>query len=287
MILVTGATGKSGREIVTQLSAAGAQVRALVRDPAKAAWLAALPGVEIVQGDLSKPETLPAALAHVGHVLLLSPATPNSGSEQNNLIAAAMRAAAPPHIVKFSALGADANAPEGFLRWHGQIEGQLEASGLYYTNLQPTVFMQEMLNSWAGQKTIYLPMAETPIALVDTRDIAAVAVKALTEAGHAGKSYPITGPAALTMREMAAQISAATGEQVNYVNVTPEQWAQSLRDMKLPEWLISGLGQLYDNLRAGGGAEVSGTVRAVAGKEPITFAEFAREHAAQFKGAGA
>src|SRR5947209_7231762 len=113
MILVTGATGKSGREIVTQLSQAGARVRALVRDPTKGAWLAELPGIEIVQGDLGKPETLDVALAGVERALLLPAPAPSSVAEQANFIAAAVRAGVP-HVVKFSAVGADASATEGF-----------------------------------------------------------------------------------------------------------------------------------------------------------------------------
>src|SRR5205823_591100 len=212
MILVTGATGKSGREIVKQLSAAGAQVRALVRDPTKAAWLTELPGVEIIQGDLSKPETLDAAFVGIERALLLPAPTPNSVAEQANFIEAAVRAGTP-HVVKFSAVGADASAAEGFARWHGLGEEQLKASGLAYTILRPALFMQELLNTWGGQRTIYLPMGDMRQAPVDTRDIAAVAVKTLTEDGHAGQTYELTGPEALTYTEIAAQISAAIGGQ--------------------------------------------------------------------------
>src|SRR5438270_12582955 len=119
MILVTGATGKSGREIVTQLSQAGARVRALVRDLKKAAWLAELPGVELIQGDLGRPETLDATFKGVERALLLPAPAPSSVAEQANFIAAAVRADSKPHVVKFSAVGADASAAEGFARWHG------------------------------------------------------------------------------------------------------------------------------------------------------------------------
>lgn len=283
MILITGATGKSGREIVAQLSAAGARLRALVRDPTKAGWLAELPGVEIVQGDLGKPETLGAAFAGVERALLLPAPAPSSVAEQSNFIEAAVRAGTP-HVVKFSAVGADAGAAEGFARWHGLGEEQLQASGLAYTILRPALFMQELLNSWGGQRTIYLPMGDMRQAPVDTRDIAAVAVKTLTEDGHAGRTYEITGPEALTYTEIAAQISAATGEQVTYVPISFEQFRQSLASAGLPAWLVAALVDLNQKLAAGVGSEVTNVVREVARKEPITFAEFAREHAQQFKG---
>ncbi len=286
MILVTGATGKSGREIVTQLSATGARIRALVRTPAKAAWLAALPGVEIVQGDLSKPETLPAAFVDVTRALLLPAPAPGAVVEQSNFIVAAVRAGTP-HVIKFSASGADSAAPAGFSQWHGLGEEQLKASGLAYTILRPTLFMQELLNTWGGQRTIYLPMGDMRQALVDTRDIAAVAVQTLMADGHAGQTYEITGPEALTFTELAAQISAATGAQVAYVSVSFEQYQQTLADMKLPAWLVAALVDLQQRLAAGAGSTVTHVVREVAGREPTMFAEFAREHAAQFKGTGA
>ena len=283
MILVTGATGKSGREIVKQLSAAGAQVRALVRDPGRAAWLAELPGVEIVQGDLSKPETLDAAFVGVERALLLPAPAPSSVAEQSNFIEAAQRAGTQ-HVVKFSAVGADARAAEGFARWHGLGEAQLKASGLAYTILRPALFMQELLNTWGGQRTIYLPLGDTRQAPVDTRDIAAVAVKTLTEDGHAGRTYEITGPEALTYTEIAAQISAATGVQVNYVPISFEQFRQTLAGLGLPAWLVDALVDLNQKLAGGVGSEVTNVVREVTGREPRTFAAFAREHAAQLRG---
>jgi len=284
MILVTGATGKSGREIVKQLSAAKASVRALVRDSGKAGDLAALPHVEIFAGDFNQPDTLDAALAGVERALLLSSPAPEAVELQGNFIEAAGRAQTRPHLVKYSALGADANAPEGFFKWHGQTEVQLAASGLSYTNLQPTMFMQEILNSWGGRGDIYLPMDDARIAVVDIRDIAAVAVKTLTEDGHAGKSYPITGPESLSFHDIAEKISAAIGKRVNYVSISPGDFRKALLGMQMSERFVDALVQLYDNLRAGGGAEVSPTVQVVAQKHPITFAEFAHEHAETFRG---
>jgi uncharacterized protein YbjT (DUF2867 family) len=283
MILVTGATGKSGREIVKQLSQAGAHVRALVRDTQRAAWLEELPGVEIVQGDLGKPETLAAAFAGVERALLLPAPAPSSVAEQSNFIEAAARTGTP-HVVKFSAVGADASAAEGFARWHGLGEEQLKASGLAYTILRPALFMQELLNTWGGQRTIYLPMGDTPQAPVDTRDIAAVAVRTLVADGHAGQTYEITGPDALTYTEIAARISAATGEQVNYVPISFEQFEQALTSRGLPAWTVAALVDLHQKLAAGVGSRVTQVVREVAHKEPTTFAAFAREHAQQFRG---
>lgn len=283
MILITGATGKSGREIALQLAQTGAQVRALVRDPQKARWLAELPNTELVQGDLSKPETLPAAFAGSERALLLPAPAPSSVAEQSNFIKAAAQARVR-HVVKFSAVGADANAPEGFAMWHGRGEEELKASGLSYTMLRPALFMQEILNTWGGQQTIYLPLNDARQAPVDTRDIAAVAVKTLTEDGHAGRTYEITGPESLTFTEIAAQISAATERAVNYAPITFEQYRQALVSYNLPPWLVDAIIDLYERLAAGLGAQVTNVVRDVTGREPTSFATFAREHAAQFRG---
>jgi uncharacterized protein YbjT (DUF2867 family) len=129
-----------------------------------------------------------------------------------------------------------------------------------------------------------LPMNNARQAPVDTRDIAAVAVKTLTGDGHAAQTYEITGPESLTFTEIAAQISAATGRAVNYVPITFAQYRQALVGYNLPAWLVEALIDLYEKLAAGVGAEVTNVVREVTGREPTTFAAFAREHAAQFRG---
>jgi uncharacterized protein YbjT (DUF2867 family) len=286
MILVTGGTGTSGREIIDELQRLGAtDVRALVRDKAKASFIADA-GFGLVEGDFGRPETLDAALEGVDVALLLTPPSPRTFEQQRAFIDAGVRAGVR-RVVKFSAINADASAPEGFGKWHGQAEDYLKASGLAWTILQPNFFMQNLLGQArqiASQGVIYQPVGDARASSVDVRDIAAVAARALIDDGHEGKTYVLTGPESLSFYDVAAQLSEATGRTVSYVPVTPEQFREGALAQGLPEWLVSALERLNENLAAGRAAEVTDDVRRVAGKEPITFAQFARDYAQAFKG---
>jgi uncharacterized protein YbjT (DUF2867 family) len=279
MILITGATGTNGREVVRQLSAAGVPVRALVRDAARAGAIR-LPGVEIFEGDLGRPETLPVVLAGVERALLLTPWLPNQVELQTHFIEAARRAGLR-RLVKFSVLGADPGSPVGILRQHGEIEQQVEASGIPYTLLRPNSFMQNFLAFAAtiSHGALCAPMAEGRVSFVDARDIAAVAVRVLTEAGHEGRTHTITGPEALTHGQVAETLGAALGRTVTYVNVTPAQFADSMLSYGAPAWMADGLNALYGAYRVGAAAVVTDTVARVAQKAPIAFDQFAREFA--------
>jgi len=140
MILVTGGTGNTGGELLRRLSARGLSVRAMVRNPGRAAALAALPGVEIVAGDMARPETLAAALHGIDRAMLVSSSEPAMLEVQSNFIDAA-RQAGVGHVVKLSGILPDLDSPFRFARMHGEIEKRLEASGLAFTHLRAGEFM--------------------------------------------------------------------------------------------------------------------------------------------------
>ena len=286
MILVTGGTGTSGREIIGELQRIGATgVRALVRDTSKASFIRDA-GFELVEGDFERPETLNAALEGVERALLLTPPSPQTFNQQRSFVEAARRAGVR-HVVKFSAFGADASAPEGFGKWHGQAEDFLKSSGLAWTMLRPNFFMQNLLGQArqiASQRVIYQPVGDAKASFIDVRDIASVAARALTEDGHEGKTYVLTGPEALSYYDVAAKLSEATGKSVTYVAITPAQFREGALASGLPEWLVGALERLNEIFASGHAAEVTDDVRRVAGKEPITFDRFAHDHAQAFKG---
>jgi uncharacterized protein YbjT (DUF2867 family) len=286
MILITGGTGTAGREVVEELRRAGATgVRALVRDPAKASFIREA-GFETVEGDLDRPETLGAALEGVERALLLTAPSPHTFGQQRAFIEAAGRAGVR-HVVKFSAFGADSAAPEGFGKWHGQAEDLLKSSGLAWTILQPNFFMQNLLGQAgqiASQGSIYQPVGDARASFIDVRDIAATLGRVLTEDGHEGKTYVLTGPEALSYYDVAAKLSEVTGRNVTYVPITPEQFREGALAQGLPEWLVGALERLNEIFAAGYAAEVTDVVRQVGRREPITFDRFARDHAASFKG---
>jgi uncharacterized protein YbjT (DUF2867 family) len=286
MILVTGATGKVGSEVVKQLAAKGEAVRVLARSPGKARAL--LPaGVEVAPGDLKDASSLDAAFAGVDRLFLLAATDPEQVRMERNAIAAAGRAGVR-RIVKLSVLGADEESPVVLARWHRAVEKELAASGIAFTLLQPTFFMQNFLGSAdtiRSQGTVYAPV-HGKTSFVDARDIAAVAVAALTEDGHEGKTYVITGPEAITYDQAAERIGAATGKPVRYVEVPAEAARSGLIEAGLPDWYADDLIALFGIINAGWAEEVVDTVRTVARKEPITFDQFARDHAHVFAGEG-
>ncbi len=283
MILVVGGTGQAGTEIVEELSRRGKTVRALVR---KRSSRIELPGVEQVIGDLGQPETLPAALDGVRAALLLTPASESGPRLQKAFVRAAQEAKLP-HLVKFSAYGAVATSTAVLLRQHAEIENAVIRSGLPYTFLRPAQFMQNfigMKDSIIGQGAFYAPQGNGRINLVDTRDIAAVAAAVLTERGHEGQVYDITGPQAITYSEAAETLTQVSGRPVQYVNVPPAAFEQTLLGYGVPPFLAHGLIELYDIWRASGASEVTDVVERIGKKTPTTFKQFAEEHAAIFKG---
>jgi uncharacterized protein YbjT (DUF2867 family) len=285
MILITGATGTTGREVVEELRRLGARgVRALVRDPARADFIREA-GFEPVKGDFERPETMGAALEGVERALLLTPPTPDTVKQQRDFIEAAAGAGVS-HVVKLSALGADADAPEGFGKWHGQSENLLKTSGLKWTILRPNFFMQNLLGQ-AGQIAstggIYQPVGDARASFIDARDIAVVAARALTEEGHEGQTYTLTGPEALSYQDVAAKLSEATDRSISYVPISPEQFRAGALGAGLPEWLVSALERLNEIFASGAAALLTDAVRRVGRKEPTTFEQFARDYAEAFK----
>ena len=286
MILVTGATGTNGVEIVKLLSRSGVRCRALVRNPEKISTLSDLPGVEVVQGDLSRAEGLPPALDGVDRALLCSSIAPDLAELQGNFVRAAKKAGVR-HIVKFSGMDADPHCEWRFLRWHGIAEQDLEESGLAFTHLQPNQFMQVYLRfkvTIASQGKFYAASKDSRVSPVDVRDIAAVAVAALTGTGHEGKKYVITGPEALTYFDVADKLSAAIGKKVSYVDVPLEAAKQAILDTGAPDWFAEGQAEQFRFRWQGKQSRVTSTIADVAGKKPTPFEDFAREHASYFRG---
>ena len=286
MILVTGAAGLNGGEVVRRLSARGIPVRALVRNLAKAEGLSRLPRVEVVNGDMARPDTLAGPLRGVDRALLISSSDPAMLDVQSNFIAAA-RQAGVRHVVKLSGIMPELDSPFRFARMHGEIERRLEASGMAFTHLRAGEFMQAYFRQVppiVGKGALFLPMEQARIASIDVGDIAEVAVAVLTGTGHEGKTYPLTGPEALSMGEVAEKLSAATGKTIRYVSVTPEEAKRANLAAGMPPYLADALVELFAERRKGKEAHVSPVIRTVFGREPIRFEEFAARHAAVFRG---
>ena len=286
VILVTGATGLNGGELLRRLSSRGVPVRALVRNPARAQAISSLPGVEVVAGDMSRPETLSAPLRGVERAMLISSSDATMQDVQSSFIEAAARAGVR-HVVKLSGIIADVDSPFRFARMHREIEKRLEASGMAYTHIRAGEFMPayfRQVPSIVGRNVLALPMEDGRIASIDIGDIAEVAAAVLTTGGHEGKVYPITGPEALSMAEIAERLSAATGKVIRYVNVTPEDAKKAQLAAGVPPYLVDGLAELFAERRKGMEATVWPTIETAFGWRPASFADFAMRNAAVFRG---
>ncbi len=286
MILVTGASGLVGGEIVRQLSSQRVPVRALVRDPGRAPQLGALPDVEVAIGDLGRPDTLGQALGDVEQAVLISSADASMADVQSSFIDAAAKASVP-HVVKLSGIMPAPDSPFRFARMHAEVEEHLAASGMTFTILRAGEFMQayfRQVPNIVARHQLLLPMAGQRIASIDIADIAAVAVRVLTGTGHDNQTYPITGPQALSMSEVAAILSDATGTTIRYVDVPPEVARQAQLSAGMSPYLADALAELYAERRAGKESRVSDLTPALLGRPPASFAEFAARNAATFQG---
>ena len=284
MVLVTGGTGAIGSELLRLLSQAGVATRALTRNPQKAPNL---PGIIWVGGDLAKPETLTPAFEGAQKLFLLTSYYEDMVTLQHNAIAAA-RAAGVTHVVKVSAFAASDHSRAPIGRWHYQVEKELQESGMGWTILRPHHFMQNLLAQAeyvVKDGVVYSASGDGKIPYIDPRDIAAVAFVTLTQPGHLGKKYVLTGGEAISYRQAAEIIGATIGKPVRFVDESPDQArARRVRE-GLPPAVIESALAISAYQRAGGKTvTITNTIADLTGRPPRTVSEFVREHAAAFRG---
>jgi uncharacterized protein YbjT (DUF2867 family) len=188
--------------------------------------------------------------------------------------------------VKLSTGGAERGAPVAFWDWHGQIEQHLRASGIPAVILQSSFYMSNLLaaaEQVAREGRLYAPAGEAKIAMVDPRDVGAAAAAVLTGTGHEGRTYVLTGPDAITYAEVAAEVWAATGRKVEFVDVSEEGAKQGMVEVGLPEFVAEQIVRVFAMLRQGVAAKVTDTVESLTGSLPRSFAAFARDHTRLFE----
>jgi uncharacterized protein YbjT (DUF2867 family) len=282
-ILITGATGNISSGIIAQLKGSAYRLLALVRNPEKAEELKRQ-GVELRVGDLEKPWTLESAFAGTDIVWVLAPPGPRAPEQCSNALWAARQAGAK-HVVRLSAIGAAHTAPTINSRLHALSDAELVGSGIPFTILKPHYFMQNLMmaaQSVAQQGAMYFALADGKMGLIDSRDISEFAAHVLTTAGHEGKTYTLTGPASISMHQVAAAIGEAIGKAVKYVPVTVEAQRQSILQMGMDEWMANLLGDYSTAYSANWGDLVTDDFQRVMGKTPRSIAQFGRDFAAAF-----
>lgn len=283
MILVTGATGTVGSLVVRELTDRGVDFRALVRDTPTARTKLG-PRVALVEGDLGQVETVRTALRDVDTVFLACANGPRQVELETNVIRAA-EATGVHRVVKLSAALAEVGSPLEIADWNGRIERELWASQCQALVLRPDFFMSNLLTS-AGEIArtgkLRAPAGDARIAMIDPRDVAAVAAVTLVDPVYAGVTHVLTGPETLSYKQVASYLSAATGRQIEFVNISDEEARRNYRAAGMPQWFAEHMVTLFGMLRAGASSGTTDTVRTVTGREPRTFAEFAHCHKAVF-----
>jgi uncharacterized protein YbjT (DUF2867 family) len=282
-ILIIGATGNVASVVIPNLAAAGANIRALVRDETKAQSLKDA-GVEVVTGDLDNPETLDGAFSGVGKVFLPTAVGPNEASQAINAITVAKQTDSP-HIVRLSAGKPTSDASPEHTGHHSRVEEKLKNSGLPYTIIKPNFFMQ---NTMVAAQTVisdgamYLPFKDSKIGMVDIRDVGEAAAKVLTSDGHEDRTYRLTGPASISIHDVAADLSQALGKKVNYVAVPLEAAREAMLNMGMPEWIAKAYTEYFKMYSAGWGDYTTHDIEQLTGHPARSYQTFAQDFAQVF-----
>jgi uncharacterized protein YbjT (DUF2867 family) len=283
MILVTGATGNVGSQVVRELGRSGVPVRAFVRDTARAREVLG-DAVELAAGNLSDPDSLRRALRGVDTVFLSSADGPEKVQQETCVIDAAVESGVE-QIVKCSTIGAAVGSPLPPFDWHGRIEEHLRASGVPSVILRSCFYMTNLLTSADAVRTtgtLFAPAGDGRIAMIDPRDTGAAAAATLTEEGHESRTYELTGLEAISYSQVATALSRVTGSRIEFVDVSDEAASRELAASGQPAWLVEHLAALFPLIRRGALEPTTDTVRELTGRSPGTFEEFAHDHADAF-----
>jgi (4-alkanoyl-5-oxo-2,5-dihydrofuran-3-yl)methyl phosphate reductase len=279
MILVIGATGAIGSQLVPQLIEADQRVRVFTRNPEKAAKFGS--AVEVVVGNLDDENSLIPAMQGVDRFFLIT-----SSTQQDKNALAAAKQAGTGHVVKISTQEAGWTPVEGHGHWHKEREDLIRASGLAWTFLRSTLYMNfalSWISSIRAENTIRVAGGNGKLAPIDPWDVAAVAKAALTEAGHENAAYELTGPELLSFGDMAEVLSKASGRSIRRVEISEAEQGEFFTKMGLPKYTVDGLAETFGLIGKGRFAYMTNDVEKTTGQRPHSFERWAQQHVRAFQ----
>ena len=279
MILITGATGKTGGEVARQLAAANVPFRALVRDPDKAVQIGAL-GAELVAGDIADAAFGADALSGVSKAFLVLPNNEEQLVLEKKFTDACVGAGVK-HLVYLSSLESVPDSKNPITQNHVAAENYIRASGMDWTIMRPTFFMQNF-ETYAPRikeaQQIVMPVGTGTVSATDLRDVGEVIREVLTKPGHDGKSYDLTGPELLTFTEIAERFSKVLGITVEFIDQPMEEFAELLRKIGLSEWRVDAVCKELEAIGAGVVDHTTDTIEAILGRPPISLEKYIGDH---------
>ena len=284
MILITGATGKTGSATAKSLGEKGEKFRALIRNEEKKEGLESLGGEGVI-GSIENTDVVNQSMQGVKTVLVLLPNSESQLALEKQLVDSAKQAGVE-RIVKMSSIEATPDATSPIPKLHLESEEYIKQSGLAWTMIKPNFYMQNLLAS-AGtikdQGKIFLPMGEGKTGMIDTTDVGTVIAKVLSEDGHESMNHEITGPEILSFFEVAEIFSQVLGKQVDYVDVPMDAYKETLGQFLTNQWHLDAVIDLFKGIAEGGIEDKTNTFNELTGETPKSLSQFLAENSFIFK----
>lgn len=283
-ILVVGATGRVGRELVKLLVQHGESVRVATRNPSLASSRFDNRTVHAVEFDYDRPETFAPAIAGAERVFLTVRPGDNHSDEAALPLLHLAKKAKVQRIVDLTAMGVEQD--ESFML--RILEKHVESSGIPYTHLRPNWFMQNfdsgpMFADIRATGALHLPAADASVSFVDVRDVATVGFVALTEGGHDGKAYTLTGKESLSYFRVVEELSRVSGRSISYIPISENSAREALVKGGIPADLIDRWTDFYRKVRQGLCSPIRADIESVLGRSPVLFDQYANDYAASWR----
>ena len=283
MILITGATGKTGSAAVQELSNRNIPFRVLIRNEDKLNQITDMGG-EVIIGAIEDDAALNQAMEGVQKALVLLPNSEQQLFLEKKVVDAALEANVQ-HIVKMSSMEAVPEATSPIPKLHMQSENYIKNSGMNWTMIKPNFFMQNLLGSGktiVEQNKFFLPMGEGKAGMIHTKDVGTVIAKVLSEDGHEGQNYEVTGPEILSFYDVAEIFSKVLGKPVDYINVPIDEYKKTLSQFLTNQWHLDSVIDLFKDIAEGGIEDKTDTFQDLIGKSPCSLEQFIQEYSFVF-----